>query len=94
MSKNIKNNTAATNNIDDIPMNSLNLEVTDKIITKTQDDFIDKVVKTVVDTVKKKQVDNKNQVISSVKPKRTNITTTSTILTISKRENLSSFSTN
>jgi len=70
MSKNIKNNTAATNNIDDIPTNSLNLEVTDKIITKTQDDVIDKVVKTVVDTVKKKQVDNKNQVISSVKPQK------------------------
>lgn len=67
MSKNIKSNTAATNNIDDIPTNILNLEVTDKIITKTPDDAIDKVANTVVDTTKKKYVENKNQVITSVK---------------------------
>lgn len=67
MSKNIKSNTAATNNIDEIPTNILNLEVTDKIITKTPDDAIDKVANTVVDTTKKKYVENKNQVVTSIK---------------------------
>jgi len=70
MSKNIKSNTATTNNIDDIPTNLLNLEVTDKITTKAPDDVIDKVIKTVVDNTKKKIPDVKNQVVSSLKPQK------------------------
>lgn len=61
MSKNTKNGHPATSNIDDIPNtntnNSINLEVAEKIIPKTQDDIIDKAIKSVVDTTKKKPID-------------------------------------
>lgn len=64
MSKNLKSNTTVTNSIDDIPTNSLNLEVVDKIINKSYDDIVDKAVK------KKPTPENKSQVIASVKPQK------------------------
>lgn len=69
MSKNIKSNTTATNNIDDIPTNNLNLEVVEKILTKSHDDIVDKTVKTNPDNIKKKTIpENKNQAIATLKP--------------------------
>lgn len=73
MSKNTKNGPPATSNIDDIPItntntnNTINLEVAEKIIPKTQDDIIDKAIKSVVDNSKKKPQDIKGTIISPLK---------------------------
>jgi len=70
MSKNIKSNTTATNNIDDIPTNGvINLEVVEKIINKSHDEVINKAAKSIADNIKKKHIpENINQAIVSSKP--------------------------
>jgi len=64
MSKNTKNTPLATNNIDDIPTNAVvNLDVVEKVITKSHDAVVDKALKSITDNIKKKPgLENKNQI--------------------------------
>jgi hypothetical protein len=64
MSNNTKSTHLATNNIDDIPTNAaINLEVVEKVITKSHDAVVDKAHKTITDNIKKKSgQENKNQI--------------------------------